>query len=97
VEAARVVRGSRADSQGHRAVPCSPHVRALAYCRLEWLASISDKEIRARSIQALGSVKTISFPKQAPWKAEVLKQLLQFPSGKYDDAVDVFSLIGRGL
>src|SRR5258708_27577825 len=26
-----------------------------------------------------------------------LKQLLQFPSGKYDDAVDVFSLIGRGL
>ena len=29
--------------------------------------------------------------------AEVEKQLLQFPSGKYDDAVDVFSLIGRGL
>lgn len=68
-----------------------------AYCRLEWLPSINDKEIRARAIQALASVKTIAFPKMAPWKAEVLKQLLQFPSGKYDDAVDVFSLVGRGL
>lgn len=68
-----------------------------AYCRLEWLASIADKEIRARSIQALASVKTIAFPRSAPWKPEVMKQLLQFPSGKYDDAVDVFSLLGRGL
>jgi predicted phage terminase large subunit-like protein len=68
-----------------------------AYCRLEWLPSISDKEIRARSIQALSHVKVMSFPKQAPWKADVMKQILQFPSGKYDDAVDVLSLIGRGL
>lgn len=68
-----------------------------AHCRLEWLASIHDKEIRARSIQALASVKAIMLPKKAEWKADVEKQLLQFPSGKYDDAVDVFSLIGRGL
>lgn len=68
-----------------------------ANCRLEWLPSISDKVIRARAVQALASVKTLAFPKQSPWKAEVLKQLLQFPSGKYDDAVDVFSLLGRGL
>jgi predicted phage terminase large subunit-like protein len=72
-------------------------VERNALCRLEWLASIADKEIRARSIQAVASVKTISFPKQAPWKPEIMKQLLQFPSGKYDDAVDVFSLLGRGL
>lgn len=73
------------------------HERA-AYCRLEWLASIHDKEIRARAIQALASIKTIMLPKKhAPWRADVEKQLLQFPSGKYDDAVDVFSLIGRGL
>lgn len=68
-----------------------------AQCRLEWLASIHDKEIRARSIQALASVKAIMLPKKAEWKPEIEKQLLQFPSGKYDDAVDVFSLIGRGL
>lgn len=68
-----------------------------AYCRLEWLASINDKVIRARAIQALASVKGIFWPKHSPWRAEVEKQLLQFPAGKYDDAVDVFSLIGRGL
>lgn len=68
-----------------------------AYCRLEWMASIADKEIRARSIQAVASIKTIALPKVASWKADIMKQLLQFPSGKHDDAVDVFSLIGRGL
>lgn len=68
-----------------------------AFCRLEWLPSIHDKEIRARSIQALASIKTIAWPKRSPWRADVEKQLLQFPAGKYDDAVDVFSLIGRGL
>lgn len=72
-------------------------VERSAHCRLEWLPSIGDKEIRARSIQALASVKAIMMPKTAPWKGEIEKQLLQFPSGKYDDAVDVFSLIGRGL
>lgn len=68
-----------------------------AYCRLEWMPSITDKVIRARAIQALASVKSIIFPKHAPWREHVEKQLLQFPSGKYDDAVDVLSLIGRGL
>lgn len=72
-------------------------VERYAHCRLEWLASIHDKEIRARSIQALASVKAIMLPKKSDWRADVEKQLLQFPSGKYDDAVDVFSLIGRGL
>lgn len=68
------------------------------FCRLEWLPSINDKEIRARAIQALASIKAIMLPKfGAPWRADVERQLLQFPSGKYDDAVDVFSLIGRGL
>lgn len=68
-----------------------------APCRMEWLASINDKVVRARAIQAYVSVKTCSWPKQSQWRAEVEKQLLQFPAGKYDDAVDVFSLVGRGL
>lgn len=68
-----------------------------AFCQLEWLPSITDKVIRARAIQALASVKSICFPRSAPWREHVEKQLLQFPSGKYDDAVDVLSLIGRGL
>ena len=68
-----------------------------AYCRLEWMPSITDKVIRARAIQALASVKSIVLPRRAPWREHVEKQLLQFPAGKHDDAVDVLSLIGRGL
>ena len=68
-----------------------------AFCRFEWMPSIADKVVRARAIQALASVKSIVWPKASPWRSEVERQLLQFPAGKYDDAVDVFSLIGRGL
>lgn len=69
-----------------------------AQCRLEWLPSIHDKETRARAIQALASIKAIMLPRHGEkWRAEIEKQLLQFPSGKYDDAVDVFSLLGRGF
>jgi predicted phage terminase large subunit-like protein len=68
-----------------------------AFCRVEWLPSISDKATRARSIQARASMGKVRLPKFAPWKSHVLTQLLKFPTGRNDDAVDVFSLIGRGL
>lgn len=68
-----------------------------AYCRIEWLASIADKPTRARPIQAMASMGKVYLPKNAPWKADLLNQLLRFPAGKYDDGVDVLSLFGRGL
>ena len=36
-------------------------------------------------------------PVEAAWKSELIGQLTRFPAGKYDDGVDVCSLIGRGL
>lgn len=68
-----------------------------AFCRLEWLASIADKPTRARPIQAMASMGKVFLPKKAPWKAEVLAQLLRFPAAKHDDAVDVLGLFGRGM
>lgn len=67
-----------------------------AHCRLEWIASISDKPTRARPIQALASMGKVFVP-HAAWVSDVLGQLMRFPAGKHDDAVDVFGLIGRGL
>jgi predicted phage terminase large subunit-like protein len=67
------------------------------FCRLEWLSSIADKPSRCRSFQALASMGKVFFPKNARWKTELLSQLLHFPAGKYDDGVDVCSLLGRGL
>lgn len=68
-----------------------------APCRLEWLPAIGDKELRARAIQAVAYTKTIAFPRRAPWKADLIRQLIQFPAGKRDDGVDVMSLFGRAM
>ena len=67
------------------------------YCRIEWLPSVADKPTRARPFQALASMGKVFLPKNAPWKAELLSQLMRFPAAKYDDGVDVCSLFGRGL
>ena len=68
-----------------------------ALCRLEWLASITDKPTRARAIQARCAMGKVYLPRHAPWKADLMSQLMRFPAGKYDDGVDVLSLLGRGL
>jgi len=68
-----------------------------AYCRIEWLPSVVEKTARARSFQALASMGKVMMPMTASWKAELLGQLTRFPAGKYDDGVDVCSLLGRGL
>ena len=68
-----------------------------AMCRVEWLPSVADKPSRARSFQALCSMRKVFVRKNLPHKADILGQLLRFPAGKHDDSVDVCSLIGRGL
>jgi predicted phage terminase large subunit-like protein len=66
-------------------------------CRLEWLPSIHDKVVRARSFQAKAAMGNVYIPAQSGWRTDLMGQLMRFPAGKYDDAVDVCSLIGRGL
>ena len=68
-----------------------------AYCRIEWMPSITDKPTRARPIQAMASMGKVFLPKKAIWKDRLIAQLLRFPAAKHDDAVDVLSLIGRGM
>jgi len=65
-----------------------------AYCRLEWVSSIHDKPTRARGFQARASMGLVHLPDNeiGHW---FLDQLLKFPNGKNDDAVDVCSLMGR--
>ena len=66
------------------------------WASIEWVASIHDKPTRARAFQALAANGKVSFPK-APWAGEVVDQLIRFPAGKHDDAVDCCSLIGRAV
>ncbi len=63
----------------------------------EWLPhGTANKEANARSFQALASVGKVRFPRTA-WAEHVIDQLLRFPSGRHDDAVDACSLFGRML
>ena len=59
--------------------------------------SAADKSVRAQAIRALFSMGKVLLPRNAPWLKHVVPQLLAFPAGKYDDAVDVLSLFGRML
>ena len=68
-----------------------------AWVRIEALPSVHNKATRCRSFQALAASSKVFLPGVAGWKAELLGQLTRFPAGKYDDGVDVCSLVGRGL
>ena len=66
-------------------------------CSLEWLPSISDKPTRARPFQAMASSGMVYLPTKEDWAQRLIRQLLTFPVGVFDDAVDVCSLVGRYL
>ena len=57
----------------------------------------ADKLLRARAMQGRMALKTVHFPRFAPWWADARAQLLRFPFGAHDDFVDFLSHIGNGL
>lgn len=63
----------------------------------EQFASTNDKMTRARSIQAFAGMGRVYLPETAPWLNAFVDELLKFPSGRNDDQVDAFSLLGRLL
>jgi len=63
-----------------------------------WLratGSISDKAVRARSIQTRASMGKVWSAKHANLEA-VFSSLMRFLAGKIDDPVDTLSLVHRG-
>lgn len=67
------------------------------YCVRTPFPSASDKTIRARAIQARWASGMVFLPKDKPWLAALINELLTFPNGRNDDMVDTLSLIGRML
>lgn len=62
-----------------------------------WLShATGDKAANARSFQGLCSMGRVYFP-ALEWAERVMDQLLRFPGGRFDDAVDACSLFGRHL
>jgi hypothetical protein len=69
-----------------------------AFCRIDdcWLPSIADKASRALALQARASMGKVWLPDNDAGH-RILTQLLQFPAGKYDDAVDMCGLMARAI
>lgn len=68
-----------------------------AFCAIEWLPhGQANKEAAARPFQAIASQGLVHFP-QNDMAERVKDQLLRFPAGRYDDAVDTCSLFGRWI
>lgn len=71
-------------------------IETATRCRMEWLSSIHDKATRARGFQSRAAMGEVSLRDDDNGE-RILNQLLKFPAGKHDDAVDVCGLIGRAL
>lgn len=66
------------------------------HCRLVWLTRTGDKAAMARAIQARAENGMVSISRTEHGNA-ALEQMIAFPAGKFDDKVDVWSLLGMAL
>lgn len=69
--------------------------RGLYDFQLEELSTgRKDKVQRARSIQGMMRRGKVRIPKNAPWRSELVSELLAFPNGEFDDQVDALAHLG---
>jgi len=64
------------------------------YIDLEPMSHVGDKATNARSFQAMAKLGMVYVP-LCDWGDELIRQLIKFPAGAFDDKVDVCGLMGR--
>jgi len=64
------------------------------YFDIEEMPHIGDKAANARSFQAMAKVGKVYIP-MTKWGNDLVDQLVKFPSGAFDDKVDVCGIMGR--
>ena len=53
------------------------------------------KGVRAQSIRGRMAMQGLHVPRDAPWLSDFISELMSFPVGVHDDAVDAIGLIGQ--
>jgi hypothetical protein len=67
------------------------------FCPDEQYARSNSKQETAQAIQGRWSQGMVMLPEQAPWLADLERELLRFPAGRHDDRVDTLALFGLHL
>lgn len=70
--------------------------RGAAPTVVELLPSVADKVAKVASFRARARLGMVHVP-DTPWGRRLIDQLVRFPAGRHDDAVDVCGMIGRGV
>ena len=65
-------------------------------CRREWLPRPHDKPTMARGLQGLCAMKRVKIA-DTEYGHRLLRQMLNFPGGQLDDAVDMAALMGMAI
>ena len=66
------------------------------FCRLEWLVRGHDKPTMARPLQAMAASGKVKIA-DTEYGHHLLNQMLQFPAGRLDDAVDMAALMALAI
>jgi hypothetical protein len=88
--------------RGHISKSIGPFLRKRmlergVFCGIDEIVPVLDKMSRAQSIRGRISMGKVYAPSFAPWFIEFKDQLLKFPYGANDDAVDALAYIGLGI
>lgn len=88
--------------KGHISKSIGPFLRKRmletgTYINIREVTPATDKEQRAQSIAARVAMGKVLFPRFAVWTEKVINEMLAFPNGNHDDAVDALAYIGLGL
>jgi predicted phage terminase large subunit-like protein len=66
-----------------------------AYCAREQFPTRGDKAVRAQSIRGRMASIGLRIDRNAPFRTDLINELLRFPVGVHDDQVDALGLVGQ--
>lgn len=72
-------------------------LETASYVAREQFPTRGDKAVRAQSIRGRMALQGLRVPRDAPWFADFIAELMSFPVGVHDDQVDALGLAGQLL